>query len=331
MANHPNRARGARENHKAPQKKLLTTLAAFVLLAVAVVSLTVQNGGTLPTWEQLYAWFGVSQPMPQLPEQAQDAATKIHFIDVGQGDAVLIEQDGCFALIDAGERDAAEDLTAYLQRVGVEKLSLVVMTHPHSDHIGGMRAVLEAFPVDAILLPDFTKAPMPTTSTFTKLLETVRAQKIEALTARVGDVFPLGSGTLTVLSNGVTTENLNDLSLVTMFEAEGVRFFSSGDAEKEVERTLLESGASLRADLYKAAHHGSSTSNTQELLEAVRPRVVVVSCGKDNDYRHPHKEALDAFAAVHAAVYRTDQCGTVIAYVDDAGAMQIAVTQKEAA
>ncbi|MBD5094084.1 MAG: MBL fold metallo-hydrolase [Subdoligranulum sp.] len=326
-----NKRNGKQEKQKAALKKLLSMGAALLVLLVAVASLTVQNGGTLPTWEQLYAWFGVSELAPQLPEQAQNAATKIHFIDVGQGDAVLIEQDGCFALIDAGDRDAEDALISYLQSVGVEKLSLLVMTHPHADHIGSMRAVIETFPVETILLPDFTKAPMPTTATFTKLLEAVRTNGIKALTARTGDVFTLGSGTLTVLGDGVNTDNLNDLSLVTMFEASGIRYFSSGDGEKAVERALLDSGANVSANLYKAAHHGSSTSNSQELLEAVHPRVVVISCGKDNSYGHPHKEALEAYEAVHANVFRTDECGTVIAYVDESGLLQIAVTNREAA
>lgn len=331
MAANRGKGKGRQKKRAAALKKLLTTAASLLILLAVAVGLTVKNGGTPPTWEQLYAWFGVAELAPQLPEQAQNSATKIHFIDVGQGDAVLIEQDGCFALIDAGERDAAEALTAYLHRAGVDRLSLLVMTHPHTDHIGGMRAVLEAFPVDTVLLPDFTKAPVPTTSTFTRLLEAIEEKQIPARTAHTGDTFPIGGGTLTVLGDGLETENLNDLSLVTMFEAPGLRYFSSGDGEKPVERALLDSGANVRADLYKAAHHGSSTSNTQELLEAVRPRAVVISCGKDNSYGHPHREALEVFDAVNATVFRTDECGTVIAYLDDAGLMQIAVTKKEVA
>ncbi len=325
------KGRSGQKGRGAALKKLMGTAASLLVLLAAVLGLTVTNGGKLPTWEQLYALFGVSELMPQLPEQAQNAATKIHFIDVGQGDAVLIEQDGCFALIDAGERDAAETLVAYLRAAGVDRLTLLVMTHPHTDHIGGMRAVLDAFPVDAVLLPDFTKAPMPATSTFTKLLEAVAEKRIPAETACTGDTFAVGSGTLTVLGDGIETENLNDLSLVTMFEAPGLRYFSSGDGEKPVERAVLDSGAGVRADLYKAAHHGSSTSNTRELLETVRPRAVVISCGKDNSYGHPHREAMETFGEVGASVFRTDECGTVIVYVDDAGAMQVAVTNKEAA
>ena len=158
---------------------------------------------------------------------------------MGQGDAVLLEQNGAFALIDAGEREAADGLVAYLQAAGVAKLDLLVMTHPHADHIGGMQAVLDAFPVDRAVLPDFAKAPMPTTSTFLNLLDAIREKQIPTVTARAGDVFPLGEGTLTVLGDGVAAENLNDISLVTLFEAPGLRCLSSGDGEKAVEDAVL--------------------------------------------------------------------------------------------
>ena len=105
----------------------------------------------------------------------------------------------------------------------------------------------------------------------------------------------------------------------------------ANDGEKAVEDAVLASGADVHADVFKAAHHGSSTSNTQAFLDAVRPQAVVVSCGAGNSYGHPHSEALAAFANVGAQVYRTDTEGTIIAYVDKAGVLQMAVSRQEAA
>ena len=270
MASGGKKRQSERERKQKMIAKIISAVIILLLLLSAFISIREENGGAMPTMEQMLDWFGLSDPGAAAPVSA---STKIHFIDVGQGDSVLIEQDGLFALIDAGERDAAESLVAYLQSAGVDRLSLLVMTHPHSDHIGSMRQVLENFPVDQIILPDLNKAPIPTSSTFTKLMTAIRDRKIPSVTARVGDVFTLGNGTLTVLSTGIETDNLNNISLTTLYESGGLRYYSSGDAEKEVERDLLASGTDVHADIYKAAHHGSSTSNTDELLDAVHPRI----------------------------------------------------------
>jgi len=116
-----------------------------------------------------------------------------------------------------------------------------------------------------------------------------------------------------VLGTGLAGDNLNNLSLATMFTAGEFRFLDTGDGEKEVEQALLDSGADLSAAVFKAAHHGSRTSNTLAFLQAVRPQAVLISCGLNNDYGHPHPEALANFAAVGARVYRTDQQGALVA------------------
>lgn len=189
-------SRRKKKQRKEKFEKALTAvlcgIVAVLVLLAAVISLSEENGGALPTWQQLYSWFGVAAPVPHLPEEAAGAATKVHFIDVGQGDAVLLEQNGAFALIDAGEREAADGLMAYLQAAGVAKLDLLVMTHPHADHIGGMQAVLDAFPVDRAVLPDFAKAPMPTTSTFLNLLDAIREKQIPTVTGPRGRCVPAG-------------------------------------------------------------------------------------------------------------------------------------------
>ena len=133
--------------------------------------------------------------------------------------------------------------------------------------------------------------------------------------------YPLGSGSLTVLHGGLLpdesapelTANVNNASLCTMFAAGDFRFLDTGDAEKEAEQLLADSyGPTLRADLFKAGHHGSATSNTLSFLQLVRPCAVAVSCGQDNDYGHPHREALQSFAAVGAEIWRTDESGTLM-------------------
>ena len=141
-----------------------------------------------------------------------------------------------------------------------------------------------------------------------------------------GDTFALGSGTLTVLQAGETPENpdqeidANNLSLCLRYTAGGFAFVDTGDAEQEVERQLVNRyGDDLKANLLKAAHHGSSTSNTEEFLSAVSPDIVVASCGLNNDYGHPHAEVVDRIQAIGAEFYRTDYDGTVTVVYDSNG------------
>lgn len=328
MASNSRTKRKRKEKLQKTLTEILGGIVVFLIILSAAIGLGEEYDLSLPNWDKIQKWLGFETIAPTLLPQADGAATKIHFIDVGQGDSVLIEQDGSFGLIDAGVPESGKTIVQYLQQAGVGKLEFVLMTHPHADHIGGMKAVLDAFPVDKMILPDFSKAPMATSKVFTELLETIDRLKIPADTAKEGAEYPIGTGTLRVVSTGVETDNLNDISVVTMFTTPQLRFLASGDAERAVEKSILESGADIRADLFKAGHHGSSTSNTKSFMEAVRPRVVVISCGKDNSYGHPNQAALDSFNKVHAQVYRTDQSGTVIAYIDAQGNLQLAVSRE---
>ena len=131
--------------------------------------------------------------------------------------------------------------------------------------------------------------------------------------AQVGDQYTFGSSTLEVIGAGVETkDNLNQLSLALRFDGPGLSFLDTGDGEKEVEQALLASGEYLRADVFKAAHHGSDTSNTSEFLAQVMPKVVLISCGKGNDYGHPHQGPMARFQMLGAQILRTDEQGILL-------------------
>lgn len=266
--------------------------------------------GAAPTWQEIYTAVGLAEPLPaaDLPENA-DA---VHFIDVGQADATLLQSDGEYCLVDAGEADSEQALMSYLEQMGVTRLKLLVMSHPHADHIGSMAAVLENLEVEQVLLPDFDKAPYPTTRLFETVMNAIEAGGAAVSTAAPGQSFPVGGGSLQVLAAGVETDNYNDLSQVLLFESGELSVLLSGDGEKPVEQAVLEAGAVPRADVFKAAHHGSDTSNTLEFLQAVRPQYVAVSCGLGNSYGHPHAGPMERFALMGAQVLRTDRDGSVV-------------------
>ncbi len=296
---------------------IVFALTAFCLLVGAYLGISGQVDGA-PTWDDLYEALGIgSQPegLAGLPSDAQ----AVHFIDVGQADATLLQSGQEYCLVDAGEADSEEALLNYLDQQGVTRLKLLVMSHPHADHIGSMKAVLEHIPVEQVLLPDFDKAPYPTTRTFERVMETIAAQQIPVVTAQAGQTFSIGEATLTVVADGIETDNYNDLSQVLSYTAPGLSVVLSGDGEKTVEEAALAAGGVPQADVFKAAHHGSNTSNTMEFLQAIRPQFVVVSCGVDNSYGHPHKEPMQRFKMAGAQVLRTDQDGTVVIAAGEQG------------
>lgn len=295
------------------QTKKTISITAVVVLAVlwvvgSAAAYTLRTG-EFPTIEQLLAQLTFSDAHP-----AGQAGASLHFIDVGQGDSTLILSDGHACLVDAGEVDQGQTVVEYLHAMGVDRLDYLVMTHPHSDHIGGMQEVLEQLEVDTVLLPDFTLAPIPSTKVFERTLQAIDQNGAQAVTAEAGQIYSLGQGEFKVLGAGIETDSYNNLSLVLRFDLPGVSLVCSGDAEIEAESQLLGEGAWLGADVFQAGHHGSSTSNSLEFVQAIAPGYMVVSCGQDNSYGHPHRETLQTARQVGAEVLRTDELGSIVIY-----------------
>lgn len=241
---------------------------------------------------------------------------RVHFIDVGQADAILIEgPEGENIVIDAGNNDDSEMVVNYIKKQGIGKLKAVIGTHPHEDHIGGLDAVIESFEIDRIYLP---KA-VHTTESFRDVLKAVSDKGMKVTTAAMGVSIPLKEMTAEFLGPaGREYDNLNNYSAVLRLTYGGVGFLFQGDAEEESEKDILESSmiGKLKADVLKLGHHGSSTSTTPEYLEEVKPEYAVISAGKGNDYGHPHKETIELLQKMDIAIYRTDEQGTIIAESD---------------
>lgn len=288
---------------------------ALLLLVASVTALHHSAGLNLSGVSQAEDWLGLYDTgKTSAVSTAEAGETQVHFIDVGQGDATLISQGGSYALIDAGTADATEDLLAYLDSLGITTIDILVMTHPHADHIGAMDEVIATYDIGTVILPDFTLCEEEATSTsYLRVLEALEASTATTIeTAVVGACYALGAGTLEIISVGVPTDNLNDISVCTMFTVGEFSLLCTGDAESAVEEALLESGQDLSATVFQAGHHGSSTSNTIDFMQAVQPELVVISCGLDNSYGHPHSSVLANYEAVGAEYYRTDLDGNVV-------------------
>lgn len=256
-----------------------------------------------------------------LPSAGQMDGLIIHYIDVGQGDAILIQTPaGENMLIDGGTNDDENLICSYLQEQNIKKIQVLVGTHPHEDHIGGLDAVIHQFPVENIYLPKIVHS----TKTFEDLLLAVKSCSLKIKTAQAGVNIPLTGVTCTILSpQQQNDEEINDYSAVIKISYGEQSFLFCGDASQQVESDLLASGQDLKADIIKIAHHGSSSSSSKRFLKAVAPCYAVISCGQDNPYGHPHQETMSRLQKAGITVLRTDQSGTVIINADGKNQLDI--------
>ena len=254
--------------------------------------------------------FKVSDDL--LPARELTAETAVHFIDVGQGDAALLLSGGQAVLVDAGTSQSADSLVSYLQELGVTELYAAIATHPHADHIGGMAQVIESFPVGHFYLG----AETTNTATYERMLDALDKQDVPISVPEPGDELVFDSGaSLTFLgpADDVSKDSLNNRSLICLFRAGGQDVLLMGDAESEAEQSLLAHYPSLRCDILKVGHHGSSTSSSIEFLRTVQPSTAVISCGVDNDYGHPNEETLENLSLAGVDDVRiTAQSGTIV-------------------
>lgn len=236
----------------------------------------------------------------------------VHFLDVGQGDSIFIElPNGKTMLVDAGENYHGQGIIDYVQTIGYQKLDYVVATHPHEDHIGSMPYIVRNFEIGSIYMPDVTA----NTATFESLLKAIKAKGLRVKNGRTG-VHIIKDGELTadiIAPDKPDESNLNNSSIVLLLTFGNVSYLLTGDAETKELNAIR---ADMHATVLKAGHHGSMTSTTQTLLKKISPSVTVISCGKNNDYGHPHAEVLKMLKSVNSSVYRTDRDQTVIVATD---------------
>lgn len=242
-------------------------------------------------------------------EQLTDKLT-VHFLDVGQGDCVLITCGEHAMLIDAGDNSMGTTVELYLRKQNIKKLDYVIGTHPDADHIGGMDVIIYKFDCDTIILPDFEK----NTATYRDVIDTINNKNYKITRPAAGKTYSLGQSEFTVISpvSDDYGDNANNYSVGIRLTYGDTSFLLAGDAEEEAEEDMLDSGQELKADVFKASHHGSRTSNTEEFLEAVNPEYAVISCGENNKYGHPHAQTLNTLRAMGIKVFRTDEQGAVI-------------------
>ncbi len=254
-------------------------------------------------------------PTPSEPNPASPKKLKLHFLDVGQADCILLQTpDGKNLLIDAGNNSDSATILAYLRGQGIQRLDIVVGTHPHEDHLGSLDTIINNFKVGQVVMPKVTT----TTETFRSVLLAIKAKGLKITTAQAGLKLDLGPQlTASLLApNSASYQDLNNYSAVLKVTYGQTSFLFTGDAEELAEQEMLASGQDLRADLLKVGHHGSKSSTGKKFLKAVQPKYAIITVGTDNKYDHPARATLSRLSAAGVTVYRTDTNGTLLVESD---------------
>ena len=293
---------------KYTKKQITRTVAiAFAALCLLIELISYIPGVSFNGWSDISAALGMTQP-----RVTAEGELEVHFIDVGNADCIFIRQQDKTLLIDAGESTTYDRVKDYLLDYGVTTLDMVVATHPHADHIGGMPSVLEDFGVGQVIMSFMPDSATPTTKGYLRMLELLDEKNVTICEAKVGDVYELGTARLQILGPIEETTDKNNMSVITRLTFGDRAFLFTGDAESGVEKDLVENGYDLTADVMKLGHHGSKTSNSSRLLSAVSPQCVVATRGKDNDYGHPSLEVLRRLEAMDITLYRADVSGHIV-------------------
>lgn len=286
----------SRPEDKRPNRKKRLRVACIAAAAAVLVFGYTPPGKAM--WAALMRAAGLAHFTASLPEDA----LHVHVIDVGKADAILLESPDANVLVDCGTAEAAEDVLRYLAARGIDRLDAVWISHPDDDHCGGLPAVLQTVPADAVV-----ESPVgESISGMTALPQAVPLRR-----AAVGERYAYGAMTFEVLGPLQDYAESNNDSTVFRLQYDGFTMLFCGDMEARAERDLLEDGAALRADVLKVAHHGSDTSTSAALLEAVQPRYAVISSGEDRSML-PRNAVLQRLHTAGAEIFRTDTDGAVV-------------------
>jgi len=249
---------------------------------------------------------------PQEESPNVEGVLQVYFIDVGQADCALIIQGEHAMLVDGGNVADGPDVISFIKSKKINTIDVVVATHAHEDHIGGLGAIIDNFTVNKIYSPvkDYD-------SVCFEEFKDASDRQCGISICKKGETFNLGSALINVVwATDSSKEDTNNTSIVFTLKFGKITYLFTGDAEHDVESRIVDSGADIKADVLKVGHHGSNTSSSYYFLRTVLPQFAVISCGKDNTYGHPHNQVTERLLQADATVLRTDKLGTILISTD---------------
>ena len=251
--------------------------------------------------------------MPKQTVYPAEGELQVHFIDVGQGDCIYIAAGEQNMLIDCGEAEESVKAISCLHDMGVRHLDLIVGTHPHSDHMGGMDRVIESFEIGKCIIPHLDDEDIPTGSYFMRFLDAAEEHGVKLEEAVTGSKFAVGDAHCEIVApNSSSYDDINNYSIGIVLRHGNESFIFTGDAEGVAEQEMLDGGHLGKMNVYKVGHHGSSSSSTADFLSVIRPDIAVIPCGAGNSYGHPSDAVIRRLSVYTDNIYRTDLCGNIV-------------------
>lgn len=250
-----------------------------------------------------------------LPSNAEslEEGLNIYFLDVGQGDAAVIVCDGEAMMIDGGDSKHSSYIYSFLRNtLDLKEIKIMIASHPHADHVGGLSAALNACPVGVIYTPVIEYD----TKTWRSVVNYAEAQGTPIFIPEPGEELALGNAVVTIIGPIWYSNNMNNLSLIVKITYGDTSFLFTGDAEWDEEHDLIEAGIDVSADVLKVAHHGSETSTSYVFLREVSPTYAIISVSKESQYGHPTSAVLSRLEDAEIVIYRTDLHGTIECFSD---------------
>ena len=292
---------------QAKKSRAWALCAIFLVIVFTALSWSLAKGTGRYSWDSVYAAFGL-----RASSQAAQMPLSVHFLDVGQGDCIIVKCGDEVMLIDSGKQGNEQKIIRYMRNLNIKNIQYAVATHPDSDHIGSMEEIIETFDTDCFMMPDISGAQYAPTDLFISLLESVEQSEIKSVAAESGKSYMLGDAVFTFIAPIKQYDDVNNMSAVIKLTYGERTFLFMGDAEFEEESDIVQSVASLHCDVLKAGHHGSNSSSSEAFILAARPRYALISVGTPNDYGHPNKNVIKRFESEDCEVLRTDYCGTLV-------------------
>ena len=293
-----------------PRRKLyhIKQLISFLMLFVVLLVSGIFSYGNLNN----FSWDSVLKKatLANIDSEGNFQDLKVHFLDVGKADSAYIKYKNYNILIDAADREPTDTVCEYLAREGVSKLDLVMVSHPHRDHIGQMDKVINKFEIGRFVESDISSNIIPTSVSYEKMLQALVDKKVKVKIAHPNDVFNLEDLKFEILGPMSEHKNLNNNSLVVRMIYKDVSFLFTGDAESFEESEIIKTNKIIKSDVLKVAHHGSKTSSTVKFLKIVSPKYAVISVDSEK-ITAARQVVLDRLKAVGAEIYRTDLHGDI--------------------